>query len=102
MSVVTASSAGYVVGLDIKSRRQCMTGDKILYTIAKEEDKPVLRADVTDLKKDVSEGAKRGGGRAITSTYRSQGHRQIVNDSDGRKYAEMEMTDDILYARRAA
>ena len=57
LSVVTASSAGYVVGLDLKSG-DVYSGDKVLYTIAKEGDKPVLRADVTDLKKDVSEGAK--------------------------------------------
>lgn len=95
MSVVTASSAGYVVGLDIKSG-DVYSGDKILYTIAKEEDKPVLRADVTDLKKDVSEGAKVEV-QGDYSTYRTKVS-QIVNDSDGRKYAEMEMTDDILYA----
>ena len=95
MSVVTASSAGYVVGLDLKSG-DVYSGDKILYTIAKEEDKPVLRADVTDLKKDVSEGAKVEV-QGDYSTYRTKVS-QIVNDSDGRKYAEMEMTDDILYA----
>lgn len=95
MSVVTASSAGYVVGLDLKSG-DVYSGDKILYTIAKEEDKPVLRADVTDLKKDVSEGAKVEV-KGDYSTYRTKVS-QIVNDSDGRKYAEMEMTDDILYA----
>lgn len=68
----------------------------MLYTIAKEEDKPVLRADVTDLKKDVSEGAKVEVQGDYT-TYRTKVS-QVVDDADGRKYAEMEMTDDILYA----
>ena len=92
---VTASSAGYVVGLDLKSG-DVYSGDKVLYTIAKEGDKPVLRADVTDLKKDVSEGAKVEVQGDYT-TYRTKVS-QVVDDADGRKYAEMEMTDDILYA----
>lgn len=33
-------------------------GQKSAYTIAKKEDTPILRADITDLKKEVSEGAR--------------------------------------------
>lgn len=57
LGTVTATSEGYIVALDLKAG-DSYDGQKSAYTIAKKEDVPVLRADVTDLKKDVSEGAR--------------------------------------------
>lgn len=93
LSVVKASSDGYIVSLDVKSA-DVYSGDKPLYVIAKKEDVPVLRADVTDLKKEANEGAKVEI-QGEYSTYRTK-ISSVETDADGRKYAQAELTDEIL------
>lgn len=92
-SLITATSAGYIVELALKEG-DVYNGQKSAYTIAKKEDTPVLRADITDLKKDVTSGA-RVEVQGEYSTYRTKVS-EVINDTDGREYAEMELTDDIL------
>ena len=93
LSTVTATSAGYVVALDLKSG-DTYDGQKSAYTIAKKEDVPILRADITDLKKEVSEGAKVEVAGDY-DTYKTKVS-AVADDTDGRRYAEMELTDEIL------
>ena len=93
LSNVKAESEGYIVAMDVKENT-VYDGKSSAYTIAKKEDAPILRADVTDLKKDVNEGAK----VEVTGDYDTLKTKvtAVVNGTDGRKYAEMELTDEIL------
>ncbi|MDD3336117.1 MAG: hypothetical protein PHI98_11475 [Eubacteriales bacterium] len=90
---VTAASAGYIVELDLKTG-DSYTGQKSAYTIAKKDDAPILRADITDLKKEVSKNAKVEV-QGEYSTYKTKVS-EVINDTDGREYAEIELTEDIL------
>ena len=93
LSTVVTDSAGYIVEMDVKESTS-YDGKSVAYTIAKKEDAPILRADVTDLKKDVTEGAK----VEVAGDYETLKTKvtQVVNDTDGRQYAEIALTDDIL------
>ncbi|MEG0996267.1 MAG: hypothetical protein RSH26_04840, partial [Clostridia bacterium] len=93
LSTVTASSAGYIVELELK-KGDPYDGQKAAYVIAKKEDAPTLRADVTDLKKDVGEGAR----VEVTGDYETYKTKvtSVIDETDGRKYAEIELSDDIL------
>ena len=93
LSTITAGSEGYIVSLELKAG-DGYDGQKAAYVIAKKEDMPVLRADVTDLKKEVGEGA-RVEVAGDYDTFKSKVS-AVVDDTDGRKYAEIELTDDIL------
>lgn len=95
LSLVKADSSGYIVALDVKPD-ETYDGKKSAYTIAKQEDAPILRADITDLKKDVAEGAKVEVAGEY-STYKSK-VTAVVDETNGRKYAEIELTDDILHS----
>ena len=95
LSTIKAESAGYIVAMDVKEG-QSYDGKASAYTIAKKEDAPILRADVTDLKKDVAEGAKveaQGDYETLKTKVTA-----VTLDNDGRQYAEIELTDDILLA----
>ena len=93
LSTVKAESAGYIVTMDVKEGTP-YDGKSVAYTIAKKEDAPCLRADITDLKKEVTEGAK----VEVTGDYDTYKTKvtAVVDDTDGRKYAEIELSDDIL------
>lgn len=93
LGTVTATSAGYVVSLDVKEG-DVYDGQKSAYTIAKKEDAPILRADITDLKKDVEEGA-RVEAAGEYDTYKTKVS-AVVDETDGRRYAEIELTDEVL------
>lgn len=93
LGLVTAASAGYIVEIDLKAG-DAYSGVKSAYTIAKKEDTPILRADITDLKKEVSKGA-RVEVQGEYSTYKTKVS-AVVNDTDGQEYAEMELTEEIL------
>ena len=93
LSTVKAESAGYIVEIAVKNG-DTYDGKQSAYTIAKKEDAPCLRVDVTDLKKDVSEGSKvEVKGDYETLKTKVSG---VVDETDGRKYAEIELTEDIL------
>ncbi len=93
LSTVKAESAGYIVTLDVQENT-VYDGRTTAYTIAKKEDAPILRADVTDLKKDVEAGA-RVEVAGDYETFRSE-VKAVVDDTDGRRYAEIELTSDLL------
>lgn len=93
MTHVKAESDGYIVSMDVKPD-DTYDGLKSAYTIAKQNDAPILRADITDLKKDVEDGARVEvkGERDTQRTKVSA----VVDETDGRKYAEIELTEDII------
>lgn len=93
LSLVTASSEGYVVEIPLKTGDQ-YDGTIAAYTIAKKDDAPTLRADITELKKEVAEGA-RVEVDSDYDTYRTE-VTAIINETDGRRYAEIELTEDVL------
>ncbi len=93
LSTVTATGSGYIVAMDVKPN-EAYDGVKSAYTIAKEADAPLLRADITDLKKDVAEGAR----VEIAGDYQTLKTKvtAVVDETDGRQYAELELTEEIL------
>ena len=94
LSTVVASSEGYIIEISVKAS-EAYTGTTAAYVIAKKDDAPLLRADITDLKKDVDEGSR----VEVASDYDTYKTKvtAIVNETDGRKYAEIELSDDILH-----
>ncbi len=93
LTTVKAESAGYIVSMDVKEGAG-YDGKTTAYTIAKKDDMPCLRADITDLKKDVADGAK----VEVAGDYETLKTKvtDVVNGTDGRKYAEIALNDDIL------
>lgn len=96
LDTVTATSDGYILSLNVKTG-DVYEGAAPAYTIAKSDTAPMLRADLTDLKLDVAEGA-RVEVDGDYDTYKSKVTAVVEDQSDGRKYAEIELTDDILHA----
>lgn len=95
LKTITASSEGYLLELSLKSG-DVYDGQTVAYVMAKKEDTPCLRADITDLKKEVDEGAR----VEVTGDYDTYKTKvtAIVDDTDGRRYAEIELTDEVLRA----
>ena len=94
LSTVKAASSGYIVAMDVKPD-EAYDGVKSAYTIAKEADAPpVLRADITDLKKEVADGAR----VEVAGEYQTLKTKvaAVVDETDGRQYAEIELTEEIL------
>lgn len=95
LNTVCATSEGYLLELNLKSG-DVYDGSTVAYVIAMKDDAPCLRADITELKKDVSEGARvEVAGENDTYKTKVTG---VVDDTDGKKYAEIELTDDVLRA----
>ena len=93
LNTVTATSAGYIVAMDVKEG-EAYDGSRSAYTIAKADDMPVLRADITDIRKDVEEGARveaAGDYGSYKSTVTA-----VLDETDGRRYAQIELTDEFL------
>ncbi len=93
LSTIKAASAGYIVELPYKAGDP-YDGQKAAYVIAKKDDAPCLRADVTDLKQEISEGAR----VEVAGDYETYKTKvtSVVDETDGRKYAEIELTADVL------
>ena len=95
LSVVKAESDGYIVAIDVKAK-EAYDGKTSAYTIAKTEDAPVLRADISALKKDVDEGAR----VEIPADWNTLKTKvtSVETDASGRKYAQIELDSDTLQA----
>ncbi len=93
LSVVKAENDGYIVSIDVKAK-EAYDGKTSAYTLAKAEDAPVLRADISALKKDVDEGA-RVEIAADWNTLKTKVS-SVETDTDGRKYALIELDTDTL------
>lgn len=79
--------------MDVKEG-EAYDGSRSAYTIAKADDMPVLRADITDIRKDVEEGARveaAGDYGSYKSTVTA-----VLDETDGRRYAQIELTDEFL------
>lgn len=93
LSTVKAKSEGYIVALNVKPE-ETYDGKQPAYILAKKEDVPILRADVTELKKEVSDGARvevKGEYETLKTKVTA-----VVDETDGRKYAEIELSEEML------
>lgn len=94
---ITAPHAGYVAELTVKEGEN-YDGAQPLYSITLEGELPTLRADINDITRTVSEG--------MTVAYNANSYEAIETrvvavgtDSEGKKYAEAEMTPELIKAR---
>lgn len=93
LTTVTASAEGYIVSIGVTAG-EGYDGKAVAYVLAGKDDAPVLRADIQDIKKDVSEGARvelSGEWTTVKTSVLS-----VETGSDNRKYANIELTSDVL------
>ncbi|MCE5342199.1 MAG: hypothetical protein LLF96_01235 [Eubacteriales bacterium] len=95
LSTITAPQAGYVVALNVKNG-DAYDGKKVAFTLSADDVAPVLRGDITSLKKVISDGTK----VEIAGDYGNQKTtvEKTVLEGDGKKYAYVTLTDDIITA----
>jgi len=92
-SRIVADRNCYAAGVDV-SAGDVWDGSKPMLTLSKKKADPVLRADVTDLERTVSKKAE----VSIEGRYGKVESRvsEVVTDMDGRKYAHVDINDDVL------
>ena len=97
VSAIAAPHDGYVAELGVKDG-ETYDGSQPLYCITAEDVLPTLRADVSELTRTVTEG--------MTVAYNPNSYDAIETrviavgtDADGKKYADIEMTNDLIRAR---
>ena len=94
---IAAPHAGYVAELGVKEG-DSYDGSQPLYSITAEDKLPTLRADISELTRTVTEG--------MTATLNPDSYDAIETrvagvgtDAEGRRYADIELTDRIIKAR---
>ena len=94
---ITAPHDGYVAELIIKEG-ETYDGSQPLFSITAEGKLPTLRADISEVERNVTEGA--------TVTYKPDSYdaidTQVIatgTDTEGKKYAEVEMNEPLIKAR---
>ncbi len=95
LSTVTAPQAGYVVAVNVKNG-DTYDGKKVAYSLSADGAAPMLRGDITSQKKLISEGTK----VEIAGDFGTQKTKveKTALESDGKKYAYITLTDDIISA----
>jgi multidrug efflux pump subunit AcrA (membrane-fusion protein) len=93
LSTVTAPQAGYVVAMNVKNG-DAYDGKKVAFTLSADSAPPVLRGDITAVKKLISEGIK----VEIAGDYGTlkTNVEKTALEGDGKKYAYITLTDDII------
>ena len=94
---VTAPHDGYVASIEVKEG-DVYDGTKALLTITKEDALPVLRADTSELTRNVSEGMT----AALNPDSYDSIETQVVavgTDAEGKKYADIQLTEPLIKAR---
>ncbi len=97
VKAITAPHDGYVAQINVKES-EVWDGTHALLTITQEGEMPVLRADTSELTRTISEG--------MTAAMNPDSYDAIETkvvavgtDSDGRKYADIELNDRLIKAR---
>ena len=97
VQAITAPHDGYIAELLVKDG-DTYDGSTPLYTLTAEDKLPTLRADVSELSRNVTEG--------MTVTMNPDSYdaieTKVINvgtDSEGRKYADIELTSQLIKAR---
>lgn len=93
LTQVKATNEGYIVSLSV-TVNEPYDGKAVAYVLAGKDDAPMLRSDITDIKKDVAEGA-RVEMDSEWSTIKTK-VLSVDTDENSRKYAYIELTDDVL------
>ena len=95
--VITAPHDGYVAVLNVKEG-DTYDGSRALLTITREDTLPTLRADLSEMTRNVSDGT--------TVTYNPDSYdaieTQVVatgTDEEGKKYADIQLTEALIKAR---
>lgn len=90
---IVAPHAGYAASVDV-AEGDVWDGKKAIMTISAKKSDPVLRADVTDLERTIAKKAEVTlDGRYGNVTSRVN---EVVTETDGRKYAYIDINDDVL------
>ena len=94
VQAITAPRDGYIAEVLVKEG-DTYDGSGALFSVNKEGSSPVLRADLTGVEKNVAEG--------MTVTVSSDRYGSLETrvlsvgmDAEGKKYADVELTDDII------
>lgn len=93
LTTITAPHDGYVVKMELKNG-DTYDGKKSAFTLSKEEAAPVLRADITSLKKAIADGTK----VEVAGDYGSEktSVEKTVLEGDGKKYVYITLTENII------
>ncbi len=92
---ITAPNSGYIAQVSVKEG-DTYDGTGELFTLTQSDSMPVLRADLTDVKKTITQGTSvtvSGGNYDVETTVASVGI-----DQEGKKYADVAVNEDILNA----
>lgn len=89
---VKAPHSGYITALEIK-QGDAYEGAKAAYTISAEGEKPMLRADISNIEKIIAQGNK-----AALDNGASGQVEQVLVEGDGKKYALVTLTSEAIKA----
>lgn len=88
---VQATREGWLTALNLKKDDK-YDGSKAAYVLSKPGENPVLRCNITDVKKTISKGMK----AKLDSSERELTISDVQLGSDGKKYALIELEPDLL------
>lgn len=93
LTTITAPIDGYVVSMDVKNG-DTYDGKKKAFTLSQDSAVPVLRADITSLKKAIADGTRVD----VAGDYGSERTtiEKTVLEGDGKKYAYITLTENII------
>lgn len=93
VSQITAPDDGYAASVEV-AEGDVWDGKKAILTISAKKSEPVLRADITDLERTIAKKTQ----VQIEARYGSVESRvtEVVVDTDGRKYAYVDINSDVL------
>ena len=97
VKAITAPHDGYIAELCVKEGESCENG-QALFKLTPEDTLPVLRADLTDVTRSVTEGMT----VSLNPDSYDAIETQIVDvgtDAEGKKYADIELTDALIRAK---
>ena len=92
---IVAPNSGYIAEVLVKEG-DSYDGNADLFTITAPETMPVLRADLSGVDKTIAQGTSvtvTGGNYSVDTTVAAVGM-----DQEGKKYADVTVSEDILYA----
>ena len=97
VKAIAAPRDGYIASLGVKEG-DVYDGAQVLYSMTPEDKLPVLRADVSEVKRTIAEG--------MTAAFNVDSYDAVESkvvatgtDSDGKKYADIELTKQLVKAR---
>lgn len=96
LSSIKAPHSGYIAKVNVAKGDACGE-DTVVLLITKEDEEPVIRADISEVKQTVTEGAKVN----VETNWYGRCESVVTNTGiakDGSKYADIELTKDIIEA----